>query len=71
VIRYAIPRAISRRVLTRAGRGKTGGINIKQQLAASWLFLRASMADGRYETVAYTDVDRQLDGAAAGALWDV
>jgi high affinity Mn2+ porin len=49
-----------------------GGINIKQQLMPNLgFFLRASMADGRYETVDYTDVDRQLSMGvvAAGALW--
>lgn len=49
-----------------------GGINIKQQLMPNLgFFLRASMTDGRYETVDYTDVDRQLSMGlvAAGALW--
>lgn len=49
-----------------------GGINIKQQLMPNLgFFLRASMADGRYETVDYTDVDRQLSIGlvAAGQLW--
>lgn len=59
-----------------AARGRAvktgGGINIKQQLAPHLgFFLRASMADGRYETVAYTDVDRQISMGvvAGGALW--
>jgi opacity protein-like surface antigen len=49
-----------------------GGVNIKQQLMPNLgFFLRASMTDGRYETVDYTDVDRQLSMGlvAAGALW--
>lgn len=49
-----------------------GGINIKQQLMPNLgFFLRASMCDGRYETVDYTDVDRQISMGlvAAGALW--
>ena len=49
-----------------------GGINVKQQLMPHLgFFLRASMADGRYETVDYTDVDRQLSMGivAGGALW--
>lgn len=49
-----------------------GGINIKQQLMPDLgFFLRASMADGRYETVDYTEVDRQVAGGlvASGALW--
>lgn len=49
-----------------------GGINIQQQLAPNLgFFLRASMADGRYETVDYTDIDRQLSLGlvASGKLW--
>jgi len=49
-----------------------GGVNIKQQLAPHLgFFLRASMADGRYETVDYTDIDRQLSlgVVAGGTLW--
>ena len=49
-----------------------GGVNIKQQLTPNLgFFLRASMADGRYETVDYTDVDRQLAFGlvAAGESW--
>ncbi len=48
-----------------------GGINIKQQLMPNLgFFLRASMTDGRYETVDYTDVDRQLSmGLVAAALY--
>lgn len=49
-----------------------GGINIKQQLAPNLgFFLRASMADGRYETVDYTDIDRSVafGFVADGALW--
>ncbi|MFO1101387.1 MAG: carbohydrate porin [Methylocystis sp.] len=50
-----------------------GGVNVKQQLAPHLgFFLRASMADGRYETVDYTDIDRQLSMGvvAGGALWE-
>ncbi len=49
-----------------------GGINIKQQLMPNLgFFLRASMLDGRYETVDYTDVDKQLAFGlvASGPLW--
>lgn len=49
-----------------------GGVNIKQQLMPNLgFFLRASMADGRYETVDYTDVDRQISMGfvAGGKLW--
>lgn len=49
-----------------------GGVNVQQQLAPNLgFFLRASMADGRYETVDYTDVDRQLSLGlvASGKLW--
>ena len=49
-----------------------GGINIKQQLMQNLgFFLRAGMCDGRYETVDYTDVDRQISAGlvAAGQLW--
>ncbi|MGJ0424763.1 carbohydrate porin [Methylocystis sp.] len=75
VIRYAyLAGDFPPRFDTARGRAvKTGGgINIKQQLMPNLgFFLRASMADGRYETVAYTDVDRQLSMGvvAAGALW--
>jgi len=75
VIRYAyLAGDFPPRFDTARGRAvKTGGgINIKQQLAPHLgFFLRASMTDGRYETVAYTDVDRQLSMGlvAAGALW--
>ena len=52
---------------------KTGGeINIKQQLAQNLgFFLRAGMADGRYETVDYTDIDRSVSFGlvAAGDSW--
>ena len=75
VIRYAyLAGDFPPRFDTARGRAvKTGGgINIKQQIVPNLgFFLRASMADGRYETVAYTDVDRQLSMGvvAAGALW--
>lgn len=49
-----------------------GGVNIKQQIMPNLgFFLRAGLADGRYETVDYTDVDRQISAGfvAAGALW--
>jgi high affinity Mn2+ porin len=49
-----------------------GGINIKQQLAQNLgFFLRAGMADGRYETVDYTDIDRSVSFGlvAAGDAW--
>jgi high affinity Mn2+ porin len=50
-----------------------GGVNLKQQITPGLgFFMRASMFDGRYETVDYTDVQRQLSMGlvAAGALWD-
>lgn len=49
-----------------------GGINIKQQIVENLgFFLRASMSDGRYEIVDYTDIDRQLSFGlvADGAAW--
>ncbi|MBM3562691.1 MAG: porin [Alphaproteobacteria bacterium] len=75
VIRYAyLARNFPPSIDNARGRAvKTGGgINIKQQLAPHLgFFLRASMADGRYETVDYTDIDRQLSMGvvAGGALW--
>jgi len=74
VIRYAyLSGEFPPRVDTARGRAvKTGGgINIRQQLAPHLgFFLRASMADGRYETVDYTDIDRQLSmGVVAGGTW--
>ncbi len=75
VIRYAyLANDFPPQVDTARGRAvKTGGgINVKQQLMPHLgFFLRASMADGRYETVAYTDVDRQLSMGvvAGGTLW--
>ncbi len=49
-----------------------GGVNLKQQIVPNLgFFLRASMCDGRYETVDYTDVDRQVSFGlvAAGQSW--
>ena len=49
-----------------------GGINIKQQIVENLgFFCRASIADGRYEIVDYTDVDRQLSMGlvADGSAW--
>ncbi len=75
VIRYAyLAGDFPPRVDTARGRAvKTGGgINIKQQIARHLgFFLRASMADGRYETVDYTDIDRSVafGFVAGGALW--
>jgi high affinity Mn2+ porin len=49
-----------------------GGVNVQQQLSKEvGVFLRASMSDGRFETVDYTDIDRSLSTGftAAGALW--
>lgn len=48
------------------------GINIKQQIVENLgFFLRASISDGRYEIVDYTDVDRQLSFGfvADGTAW--
>jgi high affinity Mn2+ porin len=50
-----------------------GGINVKQQIMPHLgFFLRASMADGRYETVDYTDVDRSVSFGLVGGgdLWE-
>jgi high affinity Mn2+ porin len=50
-----------------------GGINIKQQVMPNvGFFMRASMADGRYQTVDYIDNDRQISAGFVfdGALWD-
>ncbi|PPD00912.1 MAG: porin, partial [Methylocystis sp.] len=75
VIRYAyLAGDFPPRVDTARGRAvKTGGgINVKQQVAPHLgFFLRASMADGRYETVDYTDIDRSVafGFVAGGALW--
>ena len=49
-----------------------GGFNVQQQISKEiGFFLRASMSDGRFETVDYTDIDRSLSTGftAAGALW--
>jgi high affinity Mn2+ porin len=49
-----------------------GGVNIQQQVSKEiGFFLRASMADGRFETVDFTDIDRSLATGftAQGALW--
>jgi high affinity Mn2+ porin len=49
-----------------------GGINLKQQIMPGLgFFMRASMFDGRIETVDYTDVQRQLSMGlvAHGDLW--
>lgn len=49
-----------------------GGINIKQQLMPNLgFFLRASMDDGRHETVDYTDIDHTVSTGlvAGGELW--
>lgn len=50
-----------------------GGVNIKQQVVPNvGFFMRASMADGRYQTVDYIDNDRQISAGFVfdGALWD-
>jgi high affinity Mn2+ porin len=58
----------------RRRRFKTGGgVNIQQQITPELgFFLRASMADGRYETVDFTDIDRSVATGlvASGGLWD-
>ncbi|OBS53317.1 porin [Methylosinus sp. 3S-1] len=49
-----------------------GGINVQQQISEEiGFFLRASMADGRFETVDFTDIDRSLATGVTlqGALW--
>ncbi|WP_166142155.1 carbohydrate porin [Methylosinus sp. RM1] len=49
-----------------------GGVNVQQQISKEiGYFLRASMCDGRFETVDYTDIDRSLSTGfiAAGSLW--
>jgi high affinity Mn2+ porin len=58
----------ARRRAVKAG----GGINFKQQIMPHiGFFLRASMSDGRYETVDYTDIDRSVSFGlvGGGALW--
>ncbi|MGD9658831.1 MAG: carbohydrate porin, partial [Methylocystis sp.] len=50
-----------------------GGINLKQQIMPGLgFFMRASVFDGRIETVDYTDVQRQfsIGLVAGGAPWD-
>ncbi len=50
-----------------------GGVNIKQQVAENiGFFMRASMTDGRYQTVDYIDNDRQISAGFVfdGALWN-
>ena len=50
-----------------------GGINIKQQIAPNFgFFMRASLTDGRYQTVDYIDNDRQISAGFVfdGALWE-
>ncbi|WP_051952449.1 carbohydrate porin [Methylocapsa aurea] len=49
------------------------GVNIEQQLTPTLgFFLRASMADGRFETVDYTDIDRSISAgfSLSGQSWD-
>ncbi len=48
-----------------------GGINLQQQLIKDLgFFMRASMADGRYETIEFLDVDRSVSaGFVAGGSW--
>jgi high affinity Mn2+ porin len=49
-----------------------GGVNVQQQISKEiGFFLRASMCDGRFETVDFTDIDRSLTTGftASGALW--
>jgi high affinity Mn2+ porin len=49
-----------------------GGVNVQQQISKELgFFLRASMADGRFETVDFTDIDRSLATGVTlqGALW--
>jgi len=59
--------------IRRRGMKTGGGINVKQEISENiGFFLRASMADGRYEIVDYTDIDRCLafGWVGHGALWD-
>jgi high affinity Mn2+ porin len=57
----------------RKRRVKLGGhINLQQQIAPDLgFFLRAGMSDGRFETIDYTDIDRQVSFGfvASGKLW--
>ncbi|BBU64197.1 hypothetical protein MSC49_41320 (plasmid) [Methylosinus sp. C49] len=58
----------------RKRRVKLGGhINLQQQIAPNLgFFLRAGISNGRFETVDYTDIDRQVSFGlvTAGKLWD-
>jgi high affinity Mn2+ porin len=66
------PPDITNNALRRRAVKLGGHVNIQQQIAPNLgFFLRAGMCDGRYETVDYTDVDRQLSFGlvASGKLW--
>ena len=57
-----------RRKRTKAG----AGINVEQQVTPNiGLFLRASIADGRYETFDFTEVERSFSGGLvfSGDMW--
>ena len=50
-----------------------GGINVEQPVSdALGFFLRASIANGRYETFDFTDIQRSISGGGVltGASWD-
>lgn len=59
---------------TRRPRRKTGGyVNLEQAVTADLgVFARASLSDGRSESLSFTDVDRSLSGGVSlkGTAWD-
>jgi high affinity Mn2+ porin len=73
VLTGTFPPDVNNNALRRKRLKLGGGVNLQQQIAPNLgFFLRASMADGRFETVDYTDVDRSLSFGlvAAGKLWE-
>jgi high affinity Mn2+ porin len=76
VVSYAIragePPDVNQSWLRRRRLKLGGGINLQQDISDELgVFLRASLADGRYEAVGFTDIDRSLamGVVASGALW--
>jgi high affinity Mn2+ porin len=76
VVSYALlvgePPDVNNSWLRRRNLKLGGGINLQQQISEELgFFLRASMADGRYEAIEFTDIDRSLAMGlvASGSLW--